>query len=193
MNPSPAVMAILALAAAAAAAQDAVDLRRETRQGDLDAPLEEGVADVSALGTSMRLIDPGLVSPMDFGAVYRVPGMPAMLMRIAGGIYAVFPQSVYSEDGAMIPPGTTFYIGAPPEMMANGMALPSLLPPVLEPGDLGASAPPPTRSLIPAGDLGGGWRDEGASTIANNAVYRRERLHELMREAAANATTDEVE
>jgi hypothetical protein len=166
--------------ASAAAGQEPVDLRQENRQGDLDAPLEEGVADVSALGTSMRLIDPGLVAPMDFGEVYRVPGMPALLMRIAGGVYAVFPQSVYSAEGAQIPPGTIFYIGAPPAAPSEASPEPVAPDASLASGHHG--------SLSPLLNLDGGWTTGGETpSIANDAMYRSQRLRELMQVAAEHA------
>jgi len=180
--------ALLALLwAAAASAQEALDLRQETRTRDLDAPLEQGVADVSALGMSLRQIDPGLVAPTDFGEVYRVPGMPDMLMRIAGGVFAIFPQSVYSDGGAMIPPGTTFYIGAPPTSLPGGMLLPVLLPDTGDSGVIEVHDSPAAGPLVPA-ELTAGWSDHGAATIANNALYRRDRLRELMLEAAKQDT-----
>jgi hypothetical protein len=81
-------------------------------------PVEQGVSDVGALSTSLRLMNPGIRAPSGFDQVYRAPGRSNMLMRIEGGLTAVFPESVYVPTGqggtyAAIPPGTTFYIGLP--------------------------------------------------------------------------------
>lgn len=164
-------------------AQEPMDLRQETRARDLEDPLEEGVADVSALGMSLRQLEPGLVMPMDFGDVYRVPGMPDMLMRIAGGMYAVFPQSVYSESGAMIPPGTTFHIGAPPSFTPGGMLLPVLLPVAVDARPLEVHTPEPAAARF-AEELASGWSQSHHTTIANNSAYRRDRVRELLLQAA---------
>jgi hypothetical protein len=90
-------------------------------------PVEQGVGDVGALSTSLRQVNLGLGVPSGFEQVYRAPGRSNMLMRIEGGLMAVFPESVYvpNADGgslAAIPAGTTFYIGMPqPGLMDYGL------------------------------------------------------------------------
>ena len=78
-------------------------------------PIEQGVADVSPLSESLRVLELNLQQPIDFAEVYRVPGRTDWLMRASGALFAVFPQSVYSSTriGTMpvIPNNTVFYIG----------------------------------------------------------------------------------
>lgn len=84
--------------------------------GDLK-PLDQTVEDTSPLSISLREIERGLREPSAFDQVYRVPNRDDLLMRIEGGIYAIFPQSVYAQgkNGTvpLIPAGTVFYIGYP--------------------------------------------------------------------------------
>ena len=84
--------------------------------GDLK-PLDQTVEDISPLSISLRHIERGLREPSAFDQVYRVPDRDDLLMRIEGGIYAVFPQSMYTqgENGTLplIPAGTVFHIGYP--------------------------------------------------------------------------------
>ncbi len=84
--------------------------------GDLR-PLDQTVEDTSPLSRSLRQIERGLREPSAFDQVYRVPNRDDLLMRIEGGIYAVFPQSMYThgKNGTvpLIPAGTVFYIGYP--------------------------------------------------------------------------------
>jgi hypothetical protein len=101
--------------------------------------------DVGPLSDSLRdvNIQTDLRSPAGFQNVYRVPGRDDMLMRASGGIYAVFPQSVYvaTDQGVMVevPPGTIYTIGAPSNWMLPPRSLgPSM---VLErPDRIGAPA-----------------------------------------------------
>lgn len=80
-------------------------------------PVDQRIGDVGPLSTSQREISPGLAAPSGFDTVYRVPGRNDLLMRIDGGVVAVFPQSQYvrTENGVttVIPPNTMFYIGLP--------------------------------------------------------------------------------
>ncbi len=84
--------------------------------GDLK-PLDQTVEDISPLSRSLRQIERGLREPTAFEQVYRVPDRDDLLMRIEGGIYAIFPQSMYTqgENGTLplIPAGTVFHIGYP--------------------------------------------------------------------------------
>lgn len=90
-------------------------------------PLDQSVADTGPLSTSLRKLDPGLQQPAGFDDVYVVPGRDDLLMRIDGGVVAVFPRSTYmrTRQGTLplIPPGTTFYIGIPAHL-ALGPPLP---------------------------------------------------------------------
>ena len=84
--------------------------------GDLK-PLDQTVEDTSPLSRSLRYVERGLREPTAFDQVYRVPDRDDLLMRIEGGIYALFPQSMYTQgkNGTLplIPAGTVFHIGYP--------------------------------------------------------------------------------
>ena len=86
------------------------------QSGDLK-PLDQTVEDTSPLSISLRQIERGLREPSAFDQVYRVPDRDGLLMRIEGGIYALFPQSMYTQgkNGTLpvIPTGTVFHIGYP--------------------------------------------------------------------------------
>lgn len=83
-------------------------------------PLDPGRGDVGPLSQSLRIRPVDLREPSRFDAVYRTAG--DQLMRIDGGLTAVFPRSVYraSPGGAiaLIPPGTIFHIGPVPAARA---------------------------------------------------------------------------
>jgi hypothetical protein len=87
-----------------------------TRVRDLQ-PVEQQVEDVDPLAHSMRRIERGLQQPFGFEQVYRVPSDDELYMRIDGGLYGVFPRSVYlnTKEGDMplIPANTVFWIGTP--------------------------------------------------------------------------------
>ncbi len=78
-------------------------------------PVDAGVGDINSIQMSLRDLQTDLQQPFDFQQVYHVPGRDDLLMRVHGGLFAVFPQSYYtnSEWGPMpqIPPGTIFQIG----------------------------------------------------------------------------------
>ena len=86
--------------------------RVDQTRGDVG-PLSDSLRDVN-MQTELR-------TPFGFQNVYRVPGRNDLLMRASGGIYAVFPQSVYvaTDQGltAQVPPGTFFTIGPPSNWM----------------------------------------------------------------------------
>ncbi len=95
-----------------------------------DQPIEQGVADVDPLRRSFRVINPDLRMDVGFEGLYRLDESDAAspFYRRAGGLYAVFPQSVYFEtrQGVIvdIPPGTVFHFGKPEPATAPGDALP---------------------------------------------------------------------
>lgn len=86
-------------------------------QSDNLKPLDQTVEDVSPLSRSLRQVELGLRTPTDFEQVYRLPGHEDLYMRISGGIYALFPQSAYSQGKngpiPLIPAGTVYHIGYP--------------------------------------------------------------------------------
>lgn len=79
--------------------------------------VEQLIGDRNVLSTSLRHLEVGLHRPTGFSQVFRAPGEPGKLMRVDGGLQAVFPQSVYvyNEDAeaidAIIPANTVFRIG----------------------------------------------------------------------------------
>lgn len=93
-----------------------------TRVRDLE-PVEQRVADVDPLAASIRQIETGLRQPTGFEQVYRVPGDDEHFMRIDGGLYAVFPRSVYTNrrfgELPLIPANTVFSIGPPQFLMRD--------------------------------------------------------------------------
>ena len=154
-------------------------------------PIDQTIEDITLLAGSLREIEPGLGHPNDFRQVYRF--QDDQLMRVQGGLYAVFPQSVYTqnEDGQVlpvIPPNTTFYIGAPASSssppgpvfesrldlrLASGLidgAATSNAVPRLQTRSLSltAASPPPP----------------GSRSIVFDASYRAQRVRSLMRYAA---------
>jgi len=95
-------LAIAALALGAALAQDFE-------------PVDPFTEDLGPLNLSLRELQRDLRAPQGFERVYEVPGHEDLLMRVDGGLYAVFPQSVYvgSRFGPLpvIPNNTVFQIG----------------------------------------------------------------------------------
>jgi hypothetical protein len=163
--------------------------------------VDQTVEDTSALSTSLRHQHPGLRHPAAFTTVYRVPGRDDLLMRADGGLFAVFPQSVYlNQRGiltAVMPPNTVFHIGR--------KSLAELGAP--DPEDVEAldDEPPPARPAAEVEETPWiGTRVIGvaeaehqpagrstARTIASDPLYRSRRLRELMHAAVAKAADDE--
>ena len=86
-------------------------------------PVDPGRADVGPLQVSTRVLQPDLRAPTGFDRVYRLPKSSGALgedqfFRSSGALTAVFSRSQYLPgapgNGALIPPGTTFRIGAIP-------------------------------------------------------------------------------
>lgn len=81
--------------------------------------VDQAHADVSALSNSLREVNMAadLRDPMGFQYVYRLPGRDDLLMRVNGGVYAIFPQSEYVETKRgltpVVPAGTVYSIGIP--------------------------------------------------------------------------------
>jgi hypothetical protein len=185
----PIILTVL-MAAPAAAGRTAVDLD----------PIEQSIEDVSVLSMSLREIEPGLRQPNDFARVFRVPGRDGLFMRQQGGLYAVFPESVYKADKkgklrAVVPSDTMFYIGrptlldaepTPDDAPAPGLRLGRIdlridqhcestaqiaVPPGgYEKSSTGLSLKPGTSLTLPA--------------IVADQEYRQRRVHGLMRRAA---------
>jgi len=120
------IAALFACMTAPALGQDVFERDRELFQSparfytpvrDLE-PVEQTVEDVDPLARSIRRIERGLRQPTGFESVYRLPGDHDRFMRIDGGLYAVFPRSVYLNtrmgEVPLIPANTVFWIGPPP-------------------------------------------------------------------------------
>ena len=95
-------------------------------------PYEEvdpGRADASALNDSLRLVPIDLRTPTGFDRVFRLPTVVGgeMFARMDGGLTAVFPRSEYGFGQALIPAGTTWYIGAlPTSVFGNSTSRPGV-------------------------------------------------------------------
>ncbi len=107
--------------------------------------IEQTIADVDPLRTSIRNLQTDLRHPTDFRDVFQISGSAReaghwgvanptggdLFARVHGAVTAVFPQSVYvaAEKGGVIPlvpPGTVFFIGALPwERFGAGQVLPA--------------------------------------------------------------------
>jgi len=177
---------ITLLAAAAAPAQRIIDR-----------PLDEAIEDVHALSTSLRLVEQGLDRGNGFDRVYRVPGETGRLMRVQGGLFAVFPESVYKRDKKgkvfpQIPGGTIFYLGHLPEP-DNEMTPPPSRGRIVTRIDALRAGPVPATRVTSARPTGTGHvlrrvpSTYEAAPIVADPVYRAERIRSLMRRAAGNA------
>lgn len=169
--------------------------------------VDQGFADIGPSSSSLRRPESDLRQPTGFDTVYRFDRVDAFgnrsqsFVRVDGGLYAVFPRSVYGVTAggqvvADIPPGTVFHIGAPPELRAPPpaprppsetfirTALPSMMsrPEVPQPVRTGvsttddATASPPPEARPPAAP-------SGTRSIFDDEPYRQRRISGLLREA----------
>ncbi len=78
-------------------------------------PVDQGSTDLGGLNTSNRLIPIDLQQPLGFGRIYEAPDSSGRLMRVSGGLSAVFSRSEYAASAGfifpVIPAGTEFVIG----------------------------------------------------------------------------------
>lgn len=159
-------------------------------------PIDQAVEDVSPLSASLRQMHVDLRQPTGFQQVYRVPGRDDLYMRIHGGVFAVFPQSVYARRGAagpmpLIPAGTMFYIGPPTELLRPvGPPSPPHRTEVRERLDLriDRGAERWVEPVMPHIISTHSGQDGAATarTIANDPSYRARRVGELLNRAAAS-------
>jgi hypothetical protein len=180
---------LLTLLAAAPAAAEQVPV-------DLD-PIDQTIEDISVLSTSLREIEPGLQRPNDFSGVYRVRGGQDRFMRVQGGLYAVFPESVYeaTREGrmkAIVPNDTMFYIGPPP--LLDPESLPTAPPAGLVRGRIElrtdrhrapAATPPGRLETRPRGQR---VSRVTLPDIMSSELYRQRRVRSLMRRASVACT-----
>jgi len=131
--------------------------------------LEEAVEDVDPLATSLRDFRLDLRAPSDFEHVYRVPGREDLLMRVDGGLYAVFGRSRYMKSRRgpipLIPTDTVFFIGRPES--ADMEALGSAPIPITEYGDL------PREGVAGAARLEHAPLDLRSRTLLTSRIDRR--------------------
>ncbi len=188
--------------------------------GDLK-PLDQTVEDTSPLSRSLRHVERGLRKPTAFEQVYRVPDRDDLLMRIEGGIYALFPQSVYThgKNGTrpVIPAGTVFHIGYPDAERFGQVDASTRQVEGRVGGDpygrlnlrvdpRRARQPGVRRtvlgtSTVPFTDLGRQRpervpqtvRQSVAPTILTDADYRADRIRDLMKSAAKAVATRRVD
>lgn len=159
------------------------------QQDPADGPrrvLDPAVEDLGPLSESLRLLDTGLGLPGSFENVQAVPGYDDMYMRVAGGLYAVFPRSLYVStrfgDAPIIPNDTVFYIGPPPSL--SDAVPPRPLPEeLMKPRAIGAGSRMISENGEPSGPAPGDA--DFVPSIAETTGYRSARLLELMRRAGA--------
>ena len=161
--------------------------------------LDESYQDTGPLRTSLLLQPIDLRQPLGFEDVFRLPGSGKAdrHARISGGLTAVFPRSAYvnTEKGriAIVPAGTIYYIGSVPAEAPIARA-------VVEASEAMRSD---TRASAPAAGERVAGRESRASKqsqvsdnkrdttvnsppgIMTDEAYRRERVSELLQQAAA--------
>ncbi|MCP3905599.1 MAG: hypothetical protein GY715_18385 [Planctomycetes bacterium] len=157
-------------------------------------PVDEAVADMDPLATSTRVAPGDQRLPIGFMRLYRVPDRDDLLMRVNGGLYAVFPRSLYAQSRfgqvPLIPNDTVFHIGPTTvETLADGTpdagaehraehrverrvdrSVAGVIPATSPPAST-VQRPPPS----------------GPTTIVNDSVYRARRVRALMVRAARAA------
>ncbi len=187
--------------------------------GDLK-PLDQTVEDMSPLSRSLRQVERGLREPSAFDQVYRFSDREDLLLRIDGAIYAIFPQSMYTqgENGTLplITAGTVFHIGYP-DLESLGRVDASTRQVEGRVGDdpygrlnlrvdprrarqTGVRRTVLGTSTVPFTGLGRQWpervpqtvRQSSASTIVTDADYRADRMRDLMQSAAKAVATRRV-
>lgn len=151
-------------------------------------PVESAIGDLSPLQVSIRKVEHGLAQPGNFEQVFRYGDG---FLRVQGGLYAVFDSSVYAADREhhgrlmpLVPPGTMFYIGPPPDPAFTGPPGPrpgrveTRVDRKLDSGLVNTNAPPRDRPAAQPGHSG------GPGAIIADPQYRATRLRALMRQAA---------
>lgn len=161
------------------------------QQDPADGPrrvMDPAVEDLGPLSESLRLLDTGLGLPGSFENVQAVPGYDDLYMRVAGGLYAVFPRSLYVStrfgEAPIIPNDTVFYIGPPP-------SLSDAVPPRPLPEELMAPRAIGAGSRVISGNEPSAPSPGDADfvpSIAESSGYRSARLLELMRRAGTAGT-----
>ncbi len=175
-------------------------------QSPVPEPVEQAIGDVSPLSLSIRRVEPGLAQGANFDQVFRHGDG---YLRVQGGLYAVFDNSVYARDSkrqgklnALVPPGTMYFIGPPPEPPVVEPSPPSpdrvdgrvdlrwesRVAPELTLGLIDARAPEREPPPAPPGPVPDAAVDAGPpakpGAIIADAEYRALRIRMMMRRAA---------
>ena len=179
-------------------------------------PIDQAVEDYNPLSASLRQVDGGLGISGAFDRVFRLPGKNGRLMRVQGGLYAIFDESVYTEGeqglSVEVPSNTMFWIGPPPDLLGGGAAIGapqrlyqnrvnSLVTPVLATSMIGVFRPDASdtdaeQSKGPQTVTGFAWPDSvmdpatpqpPEGRIVWDDHYREDRLRSLMHDAARAA------
>lgn len=155
-------------------------------------PVAPGFGDVGPSRTSLRVEQVDLRRPVDFQQVYTLGkvnafGSDEVFLRVSGGITAVFPRSVYVKSrgggvGALIPPGTTFYIGKLPEEFAPRAPAP-------EPSALRIDLSAPAGASRPR-ERARPVQPSGSPSMWENEDYRGARMGQILRRAMAVGRAD---
>ncbi len=113
----PLICGLLAFAAVVHTTEDAA-LAQTPEQFTV---VDQTVADLSPLSTSLQSLRPDFGPPQGFSRVYTSPDYPNSFLRIDGAIVVEFPHSEYieTEDGlfAELPEGAIFWIGGKPDFL----------------------------------------------------------------------------
>lgn len=168
-------------------------------------PVDQRVAGVGLLSNDLRIIESGLDVPTSFEQVYQLPGSTDQLVRIQGGISAVYPKSQahFSQTPfGVVPdfaPGTVFHIGPPP--VEAGPQKISLQGEFMRWNTRIENTRVTAQSILephPASEIAGDEEDafEAAPgrtveppAMQRDAAYRRQRIRELL-EAARDAEVE---
>lgn len=168
-------LAIPLMAAASAFAQQAYQSPAVQGVPSMLQRLDPMRQDVGPLSDSLREVNMqvDLRTPTGFQNVYRVPGRDDLLMRASGGVYAIFPESVYvqTEKGMLIkvPPGTTYSIGMPgPGSLPSAWTQPPHIQ-SLEAGAAPRAAPQGNPAALPSS----GHSTMAASTLVSDRINAR--------------------
>lgn len=81
-------------------------------------PVDQGYVDRTALSASLKIAPMDMAAvPIGFSRLYQIEGDPDHFVRGNGGLYAIFPQSVYEQTKKGLAPtwgpSTVFSIGMP--------------------------------------------------------------------------------
>lgn len=140
-------------------------------------PVDAGVEDRGAFGSSFKLLQKDLRKDNAFEKLYRVKGSDGIYVRKAGGLYAVFrnPEYIDTEFGffPIVPAGTVYCIGKMrPELVQQLGVLAK--PTTRNQVDIGKAELPPLRWSPPAQSKV--YTENKTIRFVDDEQYRRQRL-----------------